>query len=140
MIASGTTVGSIGILTQGASGLDFADGGGSTCTAKTYSSATNCVVNVKFTPRVAGTRNGAVVFHDGSGNALSTTYIYGTGTGNALWRDRFIRQHAYGAGDGLPDRHGHWAAGGLLSGCAEHGGRYWDISVFFGYSLWHGRR
>ncbi|MGP8259549.1 MAG: MBG domain-containing protein [Acidobacteriaceae bacterium] len=79
-IGASTTVSSIGILTGGASGLDYADGGGSTCTAKTYSSTTNCVVNVKFTPKAAGTRNGAVVFYDGS-TVLATAYLKGTGTG-----------------------------------------------------------
>jgi len=78
--SSSTTVTSINILTEGATGLDFADAGGSTCTATTYSSSTNCVVNVKFTPLVSGLRRGAVVFLDGS-TVLSTTYIYGSGTG-----------------------------------------------------------
>ena len=79
-VASGTTVGSIKILTAGTANLDFADGGGSTCTAQTYSSATNCVVNVKFTPAFAGLRTGAVVFYDGSGNELTSVPLDGTGT------------------------------------------------------------
>ncbi|MGB7266476.1 MAG: kelch repeat-containing protein, partial [Terracidiphilus sp.] len=80
-IPSGTTVGSIGVLTQGAPNLDFADAGGDTCTATTYASTTNCTVNVQFAPKYAGLRMGAVVFKDGSGNVLSTTYIHGIGTG-----------------------------------------------------------
>ncbi len=79
--ASGsTTVTSINILTEGATGLDYADAGGSTCTATTYASSTSCVVNVNFTPSLSGLRRGAVVFLDGT-TVLSTTYIYGVGTG-----------------------------------------------------------
>jgi hypothetical protein len=75
-----TTVTSIEVLTEGATGLDFTDAGGSTCTAKTYTTSTHCTVNVKFAPRYAGSRRGAVVFLNGS-TVLSTTYVYGTGTG-----------------------------------------------------------
>jgi len=80
-IPGGTTVGSIGVLTQGAPNLDFTDVGDGTCTATTYTSATNCTVDVQFAPRFAGLRMGAVVFKDGSGNLLSTTYVHGIGTG-----------------------------------------------------------
>jgi hypothetical protein len=83
-VASGTVVGSINVLTQGASGLDFTDGGDSTCTAQTYSSQTDCTVNVKFTPAFAGLRMGAVVFYSGAnrtGTVLATAYVYGIGTG-----------------------------------------------------------
>lgn len=80
-IASGTTVGSIGVLTQGSTGMDFANAAGSTCTAKIYSSATDCTVNVSFAPTHPGLRMGAVVFYDGSGKPLTTVYVYGTGTG-----------------------------------------------------------
>ena len=41
-VAAGTTVGSIGVLTQGAPNLDFANASGSTCAAMTYASATTC--------------------------------------------------------------------------------------------------
>jgi List-Bact-rpt repeat protein/fibronectin type III domain protein/NHL repeat-containing protein/galactose oxidase-like protein len=83
-IPASTTVGSIGVLTQGAANLDFTDAGGSTCTATTYSTATNCTVNVQFKPAVAGLREGAVVFFSGVGNTgtvLGSTPISGIGTG-----------------------------------------------------------
>jgi sugar lactone lactonase YvrE len=83
-ISSGTTVGSIGVVTQGAPGLDFTDAGGSTCTAKTYSSDTNCTINAKFKPTVAGLRMGAVVFYSGanlSGTQRARVPIFGIGTG-----------------------------------------------------------
>ncbi|MFP5277200.1 MAG: right-handed parallel beta-helix repeat-containing protein, partial [Acidobacteriota bacterium] len=78
--STSTTVTSIQVLTQGASGKDFADAGGSTCTAQTYSSSTSCTVNVHFSPEYAGLRPGGLVFYDGS-TALATVYLYGTGTG-----------------------------------------------------------
>jgi hypothetical protein len=80
-IPGGTTVGSIGVLTQGAPNLDFTDAGSDTCTATTYTSTTNCTVNVQFAPKFAGQRMGAVVIKDGSGNVLSNTYLSGVGTG-----------------------------------------------------------
>ena len=80
-IPGGTTVGSIGVLTEGAPNLDFTDAGGDTCTATTYTSTTNCTVNVQFAPKFAGLRMGAVIFKDGSGNVLSNTYVNGIGTG-----------------------------------------------------------
>lgn len=78
-IASGTTVGSIGVLTQGATGLAFANAAASTCTATTYSSTTDCTVNVTFAPASSGYFIGAVVFFDGNGNPLATVPLSGTG-------------------------------------------------------------
>jgi protocatechuate 3,4-dioxygenase beta subunit len=83
-IPASTTVGSIAVFTQGATGLDFANAAGSTCTPQTYSSATTCTVNVSFTPKYPGLRMGAVVFFSGANNTgtiLSTTYISGVGIG-----------------------------------------------------------
>ena len=80
-VASSQTVGSVGIFTKGVANKDFVDAGSSTCTVQTYSNATNCVVNVNFTPLTPGLRRGAVVIADGSGNALVTVPTYGTGSG-----------------------------------------------------------
>ena len=83
-VPSGTTVGSLGVLTQGAPGLDFLDAGGSTCTAQTYGSDTYCTVNVKFKPSVVGLRRGVVVLFSGSGNKgmqLARAPVDGVGTG-----------------------------------------------------------
>jgi hypothetical protein len=83
-VAADTIIGSIHILTQGAQFLDFQAPGGAVgataCTAKTYSSATTCTVDVTFAPTYAGLRNGAVVMEDNTGHVLATTYLYGTGT------------------------------------------------------------
>ena len=76
------TLGSTAVLTQGATGLDFADSGTGTCKAGTaYAAGNTCTVNVSFTPKFAGTRYGAAELLDGSGNVLATSYIQGTGVG-----------------------------------------------------------
>ena len=79
---SGFTVGSTAVLTQGSTGLDFADAGTGTCAANTYYAAgQSCTVNVLFTPRFAGTRYGAVVLHDSIGDVVAIAYLQGTGVG-----------------------------------------------------------
>jgi Bacterial Ig-like domain (group 2)/NHL repeat len=83
-VAAGTTVGSIGVVTQGAPNLDFTSATGGTCTATTYATAATCTVNVTFKPKFAGLRMGAVVFFSAAGNTgtvLGEVPIYGTGTG-----------------------------------------------------------
>ena len=76
------TLGSTAVLTQGATGLDFADAGTGTCAANTsYAAGQTCTINVKFTPRSAGTRYGAAVLYDGVGSVLATGYVQGTGIG-----------------------------------------------------------
>ena len=83
-ITSGTTVGSIGVLTTGTANLDFTEATGTTCTAMANSSSTNCQVNVTFKPRAAGLRMGAVVFFSGannSGTVLASAFVHGVGTG-----------------------------------------------------------
>jgi len=76
------TLGSAAVLTQGAAGLDFTDAGTGTCAANTaYTVGQSCTVNVTFTPKFAGTRNGAVVLNDNNGNLIATAYIQGSGVG-----------------------------------------------------------
>jgi len=76
------------VVTEGAPGLDFADITTGTCdtngTSYVYSAGNTCTVNLIFTPRYPGTRLGAVLLEDGSGNVLATAYVYGTGTGPEL--------------------------------------------------------
>jgi hypothetical protein len=73
------------VLTQGATGLDFADAGGGTCdtngTSYAYSTGDTCSVNVSFLPKHPGPRYGAVNLLNGSGGVIATAYLYGTGTG-----------------------------------------------------------
>ena len=76
------TLGSISVVTQGATGLDYTDAGTGTCKAGTaYGVGETCTVNVSFTPKFAGTRYGAAKLLDGSGNVIATGYVQGTGVG-----------------------------------------------------------
>ena len=76
------TLGSISVLTGGAPNLDFLNAGGGTCAIGTsYTANTSCTVNITFTPRYSGTRNGAVVLYDNNGNLIATGYLEATGIG-----------------------------------------------------------
>jgi sugar lactone lactonase YvrE len=79
------TIGSPLVVTQGATGLDFVDATTGTCDTNgsgfVYSAEATCTVNVILTPRYPGTRYGAVLLEDGSGNVLASAYVYGIGTG-----------------------------------------------------------
>jgi sugar lactone lactonase YvrE len=78
--SSSAEVGSIAILTEGATGLDFTNAGTGTCTVgTTYAAGANCGVDVSFSPLAPGARYGAVELTDGSGNVLATGYVQGTG-------------------------------------------------------------
>jgi CSLREA domain-containing protein len=80
---SGTfTVGSVSVLTLGATGLDYNPASGGTC-ANGFSAkpSTTCTVKYTFTPKFAGARYGAIVVKDTSGNTQATVYLNGTGTG-----------------------------------------------------------
>ena len=78
-----TTIGSVQVVTQGVTGLDFTLGSGSTCTG-TISAGSSCTVNVTFAPIAPGLRMGAVNLFDSSGNLLATQLIYGIGQGPAV--------------------------------------------------------
>jgi streptogramin lyase len=81
--AKQSRLGSAAVLTQGITGLDFTDSGTGTCATApsgfVYVPGAMCTVDVVFKPQVSGSRYGAVVLQDASGNALATAYIYGTG-------------------------------------------------------------
>ncbi len=79
------TLGSIGVLTQGAPGLDYTNAGTGSCAANTaYAVGQSCIVNAIFTPGFAGPRNGAVTLYDNSGNTIAIAYLQGTGVGPQL--------------------------------------------------------
>jgi streptogramin lyase len=79
---SAGTLGSTAVLTQGATGLDFANAGTGTCTANTtYTAGETCTINVTFTPKFAGSRYGAAVLYNSSGTAIATGYLQGAGGG-----------------------------------------------------------
>ena len=81
--AATTTIGSVQVVTQGVTGLDFQLGSGSTCNG-TIAAGNSCTVNVNFAPLAPGLRMGAVNLLDGSGNVLATRMIYGIGQGPAV--------------------------------------------------------
>lgn len=76
------TLGSISVVTQGASGKDFNVAPGGTCTVgMAYTAGQVCTVNYTFTPLSPGTREGAVVLKSTSGSVLGTSYLGGVGIG-----------------------------------------------------------
>jgi phospholipase C/sugar lactone lactonase YvrE len=87
--ASTTTLSAVSILTLGAPGFDYADGGGSTCTIGTaYNAGQNCVVTVAFTPLAPGLRSGGVtLFAQGSNLPLVTWYLNGVGLSSGVTID-----------------------------------------------------
>jgi hypothetical protein len=84
-VAAGTTIGGIDIVLGGAPGLDFKAKADDTstilCTARPYTEAATCTVDVTFTPLSPGARNGAVELLGGNGALLATTYVAGIGVG-----------------------------------------------------------
>jgi len=80
-ISGNVKIGGISILTNGYAGQDFADAGGSTCTAMSYDATTQCTVNVKFTPKAPGLRHGEVVFSTSKGGTVQLVPLQGIGVG-----------------------------------------------------------
>ena len=79
-MAASTNLGATQVVTQGATGLDFALGGGGTCTGS-IPAGNSCTVNVTFTPLAPGLRLGAVRLFDNNGNPIANSPIYGVGQG-----------------------------------------------------------
>jgi hypothetical protein len=77
-VTAGGTLGTPKALTLGAPDLDYVLAGGSTCVGL-VTEGTTCKVNVTFSPRYAGARNGGVQIVSASGAVLATTLIYGVG-------------------------------------------------------------
>jgi predicted outer membrane repeat protein len=80
---SGGSIGAPAVLTGGAAGLDFADALSGSCTAATYNAGDTCAVNVRLSPKFAGTRTGAVVL-SGANGTVATAYVSGIGAGPQL--------------------------------------------------------
>ena len=76
------TPSTISVVTQGATGLDFAYVSGGTCSTITaYVIGQSCTVLYTFSPKFAGNRAGAVTLSTSAGTVLGTAYVAGTGTG-----------------------------------------------------------
>ncbi|MGD0482622.1 MAG: choice-of-anchor D domain-containing protein [Terracidiphilus sp.] len=82
-MASTTMIGSVKVVTQGTTGLDFQPGSGGTCSGA-ITVGSSCTVNVTFAPIAPGLRQGAVELFDNSNNLLATQLIYGIGQGPAV--------------------------------------------------------
>jgi DNA-binding beta-propeller fold protein YncE len=69
---NGGSIGAPVVLTQGATGLDYADSGTGSCTTNgasySYSPGDTCLVDVTFTPKYPGQSLGAVQLEDTNGN------------------------------------------------------------------------
>ncbi len=101
-ISAGTTVGTLSVVTQGATGLDFTNAGSGTCAATTYVESASCSVSVTFTPTHPGPRYGAVEVLDGGGNLLATQYITAIGVSPQLIFSPNV-QSSLGGGFSQPD-------------------------------------
>lgn len=76
------TVGSSAVLMMGAPSQDFTDAGTGSCeTLAYYSKGEACTVDVRFSPKQAGDRLGAVTLRNTGGVPIATAYIYGIGLG-----------------------------------------------------------
>jgi hypothetical protein len=85
---SATTLTAVNILTLGAAGLDYTDGGSSTCNTTTaYTAGQSCVVTVAFTPTAPGARAGAVTLVAQRPLPLLTWYLSGVGNSGAVTID-----------------------------------------------------
>lgn len=78
LAATGTTLGTPVVVTQGVQNLDFTLAS-TTCTGTIAAGAT-CTVTVKFTPKFPGMRAGGVQIVDNTGAVLATFNIQGSGT------------------------------------------------------------
>jgi sugar lactone lactonase YvrE len=79
---SSGTIGTTAVLTEGATGLDFADAGAGSCRANTaYAAGQTCTLDVSFTPRFSGDRYGAAVLQASGGSVFATGYVGGMGSG-----------------------------------------------------------
>jgi hypothetical protein len=85
------TIGTPVVLTQGATGLDFADAGTGSCTtngtASQYNIGDTCTVDVVFTPTTAATRNGSVELASNSGSVIASGSSQGVGQSSGVSRD-----------------------------------------------------
>ena len=81
-IPASATPSKIAVVTQGASGLDFTNAGGGSCTVGTnYGTGQSCTVQVEFKPVYSGERYGTALLLDASGNVIASAPLEGNGVG-----------------------------------------------------------
>ncbi|RXH58100.1 Phage protein [Granulicella sibirica] len=82
-LAATTTIGATRVVTQGATGLDFTQATGGTCSG-TIAAGNSCTVNVNFAPIAPGLRMGAAQIFDNAGNLVGSLPVYGIGQEPAI--------------------------------------------------------
>ena len=101
-----TTIGGWTVMTHGATGLDFSDASGGTCSSTgpsaSYIVNDGCTVNVSFTPQATGLRSGTLVLQDTSGNVLATAYLHGVGVASQIAFGPGTQSLAVSSGLSLP--------------------------------------
>jgi sugar lactone lactonase YvrE len=94
-------VGSIGVLTQGASNLDFQLAAGGACAVgTTYNAGQSCTVNYIFNPTHPGPRYGAIVLSNSTipAQLVALEYLQGRGNGPQVVFPANTAQSALGSG------------------------------------------
>ncbi len=74
------TVSAVRVVTEGITGLDYADVSGA-CSGFSFTVGGTCSETITFAPKAPGVRHGAVVLLDGSNNVLGTAFVNATATG-----------------------------------------------------------
>ena len=86
------TIGNVTAMMQGAPAMDFAVVSGGTCAlGLSFTDSNTCTANVTFSPKFTGTRFGAVIVKDSSGNTVAMDLVDGVGSGPQA---RFIPKYA----------------------------------------------
>jgi sugar lactone lactonase YvrE len=81
-IQSAGTLGTVKVVTQGSSDLDFISSGVGTCVPGPYALGQVCNVSVGFAPKYPGVRRGAVLLLADDGHIIASQSLSGVGTGS----------------------------------------------------------
>ena len=142
---TGGGVSGVRLLTQGAYAQDYFDAGTGTCVTKVYNAGDSCSVVVKFGPRAAGVRLGAVQLLNTGGAVIATGHMTGVGLAPVLaypvdnpWLSYPAdKMTAFGVGTYQNARGVAVDAGGniYVSNTDEHAVRmFWGGTYSFSYS------
>ena len=82
--SSATTLSAVNIVTAGAAGLDYTDGGSTCAAGHPYNAGDTCTIAVAFTPSVPGMRSGAVTWFAQGTTPFMTFYVNGIGQSSAV--------------------------------------------------------
>src|ERR1700690_3944133 len=82
-----TTLSAVNIVTTGASGMDYTDGGSTCAVGNPYNAGDTCTIAVAFTPSAPGMRSGAVTWFAQGSTPFMTFYVNGIGQSEAVTID-----------------------------------------------------